>query len=74
MNESLQKMLERPKDSGPWWTPAKVRNQQQVDFIVMQANHFGPMSVAGRFLDECREAGVIVGKELRMREPGEDDE
>jgi hypothetical protein len=44
----------------PWWTPDKVKNQQQVDFIVMQARHFGKDSDAGRFLYDCISAGVIT--------------
>lgn len=44
----------------PWWTPDKVRNQAQVDFIVMQARHFGKDSDAGRFLYDCISAGVIT--------------
>ena len=44
----------------PWWTPDKVRNQAQVDFIVMQAKHFGKDSDAGRFLYDCISAGVIT--------------
>jgi hypothetical protein len=48
----------------PWWTPDKVKNQQQVDFIVMQARHFGAGSDAGQFLRKCQDAGVINGMEL----------
>jgi len=48
----------------PWWTVDKVKNQQQVDFIVMQARHFGAGSDAGQFLRKCQDAGVINGMEL----------
>ena len=43
----------------PWWTPDKVRNQAQVDFIVMQARHFGDASDAGQFLRQCKEECII---------------
>ena len=43
----------------PWWTPDKVRNQAQVDFIVMQARHFGDVSDAGQFLRQCKEECII---------------
>lgn len=46
----------RPKR---FWVPENVVNSSQVNFIVLQAQHFGPMSAAGRFLDECKAAGVI---------------
>lgn len=49
---------------GRWWTPERVRNQQQVNFIILQAQRFGPGSMAGRFLAECRAAGVIVDNKL----------
>jgi hypothetical protein len=48
----------------PWWTPDKVKNQQQVDVIVMQARHFGAGSDAGQFLRKCQDSGVINGMEL----------
>jgi hypothetical protein len=48
----------------PWWTVDKVKNQQQVDFIVIQARHFGNDSDAGQFLRKCQDAGVINGMEL----------
>ena len=48
----------------PWWTVDKVKNQQQVDFIVMQARHFGKDSDAGQFLRKCQDAGVINGMDL----------
>jgi hypothetical protein len=48
----------------PWWTVDKVKNQQQVDFIVMQARHFGAGSDAAQFLRKCQDAGVINGMEL----------
>lgn len=67
----------RPRHSGHWWTPDKVRNQQQVDFIKLQADHFGDMSQAGRFLRECQAAGIITHDyrlgTMNTREPGEDE-
>jgi hypothetical protein len=48
----------------PWWTPDRVRNQQQVDFIILQANHFGKDSHAADFLRDCRAAGVIMGNNI----------
>ena len=48
----------------PWWTVDKVKNQQQVDFIVMQARHFGAGSDAAQFLRKCQDAGVINGMDL----------
>lgn len=48
----------------PWWTPDKVRNQKQVDFIVMQARHFGEASDAGQFLKKCQQVGVITQNNL----------
>lgn len=60
---------------GPYWTPDRVRNAQQVNFIVIQANKFGPMSMQGRFLALCKEAGRITAdNKLRMREMGEDED
>jgi hypothetical protein len=48
----------------PWWTPDKVRNQKQVDFIVMQARHFGEASDAGQFLKKCQQVGVVTQNNL----------
>ena len=72
MIEELKASLAKAR-SGPWWAPERVKNQRQVDFIIMQANHFGAMSAADRFLQDCKAAGVIEEGKLRMREPGEDD-
>lgn len=60
--------------AGPWWTVDRVRNQAQVNYIILQANHFGRMSPAGRFYDQCVDAGIINDCKFvqRMREPGED--
>lgn len=45
---------------GPYWTPDRVVNHAQVAHIVRQAQTFGPISVAGRFLQQCIDAGVIT--------------
>lgn len=65
---------------GPYWTVDRIRNQAQVDHIIRQANHFGPMSIAGRFYADCLTAGAIADckfvhssrRPTPMREPGED--
>lgn len=44
---------------GRWWVPERVVNDAQIRFIRLQAQHFGPSSMAGRFLEECKAAGVI---------------
>lgn len=46
--------------SGPWWIPERVRNWGQVNFIVIQANRFGHLSPAARFLQECKDFGCIT--------------
>lgn len=50
--------LGKPK-TGHYWTPDKVENDAQVNFIIIQANRFGPASDAGRFLAECKAYGCI---------------
>lgn len=62
------KALVRETPAGPWWRPERVKNQAQVDFIIRQADHFGPGSSAGRFLQECIDAGVIEGKKLATKQ------
>ena len=63
--EKLDKVINsKTKSGGPWWTTDKVVNQSQVDFIILQANHFGKDSQADRFLKDCRAAGVIAGNSL----------
>ena len=63
--EKLESLIKaKTKSGGQWWTPDKVRNQQQVDFIILQANHFGKDSQAANFLRDCRAAGVITGNNI----------
>lgn len=61
---------------GPFWTVDRIENHHQVRFVVTQAQNFGPISAAGRFLDECKRAGVITADNCLgvrcTREPGED--
>lgn len=73
--ERMRAMV-KPKTTGRYWTVDKVVNQAQVDFIKRQADHFGHMSEAHRFLLDCQAAGCIthdyrLGR-LNVREPGED--
>lgn len=67
----------RARVGGPYWAPDKVRNQQQVDFIRLQADHFGLLSAAERFLRDCQVVGIITHDyrlgTLNMRQPGEDE-
>ena len=63
--EKLDKVIHsKTKGGAQWWTTDKVVNQSQVDFIILQANHFGKDSQADRFLKDCRAAGVIAGNSL----------
>ena len=63
--EKLESLIKaKTKTGGQWWTPERVRNQQQVDFIILQANHFGKDSQAANFLRDCRAAGVISGNNI----------
>ena len=63
---------------GAWWTPEKVKNAQQVNLIVIQANRFGPMSQQGRFLQACKDYGCIgednLLRRVRERQPFEDED
>lgn len=59
----------RRQRMGAYWTPDKVVNAAQVDFIVQQARHFGSMSSADRFLDECKAFGCISA-ENQLQKPG----
>jgi len=76
MNELKRVAKTRP--TGEWWTVDKVENEFQVAHIVRQAQHFGALSPASRFLDECKAAGIITHDNrlgvLNRREPGQDDE
>lgn len=66
-------VLEFLSQGNGWWKPERVRNEQQVALIVAAAKKFGPMSQQGRFLAQCKEAGVITpDNKLRVREMGED--
>ena len=76
--ETLQRFKSAMRDfgrkKGQFWVPERVRTQQQVNFILLQADRFGPTSQQGRFLAKCREYGCITAdNKLRMREPGEDE-
>ena len=63
--EQLENFIKAKAKTGlQWWIPDKVRNQQQVDFIILQANHFGKDSHAADFLRDCRAAGVITGNNI----------
>jgi len=63
--EQLENFIKAKAKTGlQWWTPDRVRNQQQVDFIILQANHFGKNSQAHHFLQDCRAAGVITGNNI----------
>jgi len=65
--EKLESLIKaKTKTVGQWWTPDRVRNQQQVDFIILQANHFGKDSQAADFLRDCRAAGVILGNSIAV--------
>lgn len=50
----------KSRGRGVWWTPERVENHAQVDYIVLQAQRFGLMSAAGRFLHDCIAAGRIT--------------
>lgn len=52
-----------------YWKPSVVTTSQQVTFIVNQARHFGALSVAGRFLTECQDAGVITSDFKLAKQP-----
>lgn len=56
LSEAVAQIARR---SEPWWTPDQVENERQVSLICMQADRFGRESQAGRFLDQCKSAGVI---------------
>jgi hypothetical protein len=63
--EQLENFIKAKAKTGlQWWIPDRVRNQQQVDFIILQANHFGENSQANHFLQDCRAAGVITGNNI----------
>ena len=63
--EQLENFIKAKAKTGlQWWIPDRVRNQQQVDFIILQANHFGKNSQANHFLQDCRAAGVITGNNI----------
>ena len=63
--EQLENFIKAKAKTGlQWWTPDRVRNQQQVDFIILQSNHFGKNSQAHHFLQDCRAAGVITGNNI----------
>jgi len=65
--EKLESLIKaKTKTGGQWWTPDRVRNQQQVDFIILQANHFGKDSQAADFLRDCRAAGVIFENSIAV--------
>lgn len=51
--------IRKPHNS-QWWATDKVETVSQVQHIVRQAQHFGPLSPAHRFLEDCIEAGVIT--------------
>jgi hypothetical protein len=71
------KQLSLGKRAGPFWTPERVTNQHQVNFIKVQADRFGETSMQGRFLAECQRRGIITADfqlgTLNVREPGEDE-
>ena len=73
---AIRKLASSGPRTGAYWTVSKVVNQTQVDHIIRQANHFGPISAAGRFHQDCMDAGVIVDGRYtpRMRNPGEDED
>lgn len=74
--DAIKGMARRRQPRGQWWTPDRVENQSQVDFITMQARQFGEMSQQGRFLEQCINAGIITPDGRlgvwNTREPGED--
>lgn len=76
--QRIEAQLKRRRPDEQWWMPERVKNQRQVDFIVLQARHFGERSRAGEFLQQCQAAGIITNDyqlgALNMREPGQDDE
>lgn len=59
--ECMQALLSAAQGErkGPWWAPERVVNSQQVNLIVVQAQRFGPDSMQGRFLDQCKAYGCI---------------
>lgn len=54
------KRASKAKSMFPYWTPERVTTPAQIAHIVRQAQCFGPLSPAGRFLAECIEKGVIT--------------
>lgn len=54
------KRAAKPKTAFPYWRPEIVTTQAQVNHIVRQAQCFGALSPAGRFLTECQDRGVIT--------------
>lgn len=63
--DRIKSLVDRGEGRFPWWKPERVVNQRQVDFIILQAERFGELSPAGRFMQECIEAGVIENRRIK---------